>query len=58
MHLNQKGRRKTLFADNVILYIKNPEESTNKPVKTNKFSKDERYKNQQAKINCISVYCQ
>lgn len=31
-----KGRNKTLFADDMIVYIENPKESTRKPPRTNK----------------------
>lgn len=40
---NKSIKNESLFADDFILYVKNPKESTNKPMRAHEFNKDSGY---------------
>lgn len=61
MHVDWKWRSKvSLFAGDMILYVENPKEYTNRHTNTtniiNLFSKVTGYKTQYIQINCIFIY--
>lgn len=59
MFKNQKGRKKKLsiFTDDMILYVENPREPTNKLPKLQMFSQGYHLQNQYIEINYIFI-CQ
>lgn len=54
--LERKKKNCLLFADNIIIYIEYPEDSTKELLKFTKYSNITGHRFDMQKVNCISIY--